>query len=66
METIHFKASLIYETAEQAANVPLRTLEENGEQAATASLMEHPCLKWMHRLIHCNPFCGNSRHGWEL
>ena len=23
METIHFKASLIYETAEQAANVPL-------------------------------------------
>ena len=52
METIHFKASFIYETAEQAANVPLRTLEENGEQAATASLMEHPCLKWMHRLIH--------------
>ena len=49
METIHFKASLIYETVEQAANV---TLEENGEQAATASLMEHPCLKWMHRLIH--------------
>ena len=52
METIHFKASLIYQTAEQAANVPLRTPEENSEQADTASWMEHPCLKWMHQLIH--------------
>ena len=36
-ETIRFKASVIYETAEQAARVPLRTLEENGQQAAAAS-----------------------------
>ncbi|KAL7558922.1 hypothetical protein ACA910_015499 [Epithemia clementina (nom. ined.)] len=41
-DTIRFKATFIYETAEQAAKIPLRILHEQAQQACTVLADQHP------------------------